>query len=273
MNGYAEYPNRCLNLSFKNWDLYMNKIFTNILRLIVALFFFTTGLACLFLIYLFLYINLEEKLPFHITEDVIAVNDIFSTMYLIKTNDGYIAIDAGLNETVIKKGLKYYGIDPQAIKTLLLTHSDYDHRGGLNIFNNTKIYLSFDEFQMVSHKKQRFNFIPLLPNYFPSIKVNLVKDKDDFSFANRHIRCIALPGHTSGSMGYIIDEKYLFSGDAFRIKNGKISMPYNKWFVMDVDLMKKSMAKVAALKGIKYIFSGNSGFSANFSFAVSGCLN
>ena len=70
-------------------------------------------------------------------------------------------------------------------------------------------------------------------------------------------------------MGYIIDGRYLFSGDAFRIKNGKIAVPNLKLFTMDLNEMKKSIEKVSKLKGIEYIFSSHTGFSDNFDFAVS----
>ncbi len=33
---------------------------------------------------------------------------------------------------------------------------------------------------------------------------------------------ISMAGLTVGSMGYLVDNKYLFSGDAFRLKNGRL---------------------------------------------------
>ena len=70
-------------------------------------------------------------------------------------------------------------------------------------------------------------------------------------------------------MGYIINDKYLFSGDAFRIRNGKIAVPHMKLHIMDLNEMKKSIEKVSKLKGVKYIFTSHSGFTADFSFAIS----
>ncbi|MFA5805228.1 MAG: hypothetical protein WC879_11335 [Melioribacteraceae bacterium] len=70
-------------------------------------------------------------------------------------------------------------------------------------------------------------------------------------------------------MGYIVDGKYLFSGDTFRIKNGKIAVPNRKLLTMDLTETKKSINKVSRLKGIKYIFTSHFGFTADFAFAVS----
>jgi glyoxylase-like metal-dependent hydrolase (beta-lactamase superfamily II) len=69
-------------------------------------------------------------------------------------------------------------------------------------------------------------------------------------------------------MGYFIDNKYLFTGDAFRLKNGKISLPFRKYFVTDQEAMLKSIDKVSKLDSVKYIFTAHSGFTADFNFAV-----
>jgi glyoxylase-like metal-dependent hydrolase (beta-lactamase superfamily II) len=104
----------------------------------------------------------------------------------------------------------------------------------------------------------------LLKNYIT------ISDNDSLWINNLKVKCISLPGHTLGSMGFIIDGKYLFSGDAFRIKNGKIATPkLLKFLIMDLNEMKESIEKVSKLKGIKYIFTSHSGFTADFAFAVS----
>jgi hypothetical protein len=61
-------------------------------------------------------------------------------------------------------------------------------------------------------------------------------------------------------MGYLVDGKYLFSGDAFRIKKGKLKPPHKKLFVMNLDKMNESIENVNKIKGIEYIFTGNSDF-------------
>ena len=68
-------------------------------------------------------------------------------------------------------------------------------------------------------------------------------------------------------MGYLIDDKYLFSGDAFRIENGKITVPHLKLFVMDLNEMKKSINKICTLKEVQYIFTSHSGFISVLSSA------
>lgn len=221
------------------------------------------------LIYYHLYKNYDEQVSERISNDVIVINDIFSSMYLVKSDSGYIAIDTGFFTGIIEKALELNQIKPEEIRAILITHSDWDHQNAVELFSSAKVYFPAEEKQMVKNKVQRFSFIPYLSNSYNIIKNKNCKDGEEFIISGRKIKCISLPGHTLGSMGYIIDDKYLFSGDAFRIKNGKIDVPYKKLFVMDLEQMKESLKKVSHLKGIEYIFSAHSGFTADFNYAIS----
>ena len=191
-------------------------------------------------------------------------------MFLIRTNKGFIAIDTGCNEDIIKRGFDYNNLKPEVVKAVFITHSDIDHQNAAGLFTKAQFYFPKKEIEMIKNKIPRFRYFPfiknsiLLKNYIP------IDDNDSLLINNIKVKCISLPGHTLGSMGYIIDGKYLFSGDAFRIKNGKITTPkFLKLLIMDLNEMKKSIEKVSKLKGIKYIFTSHSGFTADFDFAVS----
>jgi hydroxyacylglutathione hydrolase len=238
------------------------------LRLIFISFIFLIIVALAALVYYYLYLNYDEKISCRVTEDVIMINDLHSSMYLIKTKDSYIVVDAGYFNGIIEKGLEYNSIDPKKINAVLLTHTDFDHQGAIDIFSNATIYLSKDEYYMVKDKENRISFVPYFTNKMNFKNYILLNDGDELTIGERKIKCISLPGHTRGSMGFIIDSKYLFSGDAFRIKNGKLQLPFKKFFTMDVLKMENSLRKVAQLEGIKYIFSGHSGFTADFDYAV-----
>lgn len=232
-----------------------------VILLVISAFSFTT--------YFYLMLNYDEQITERLTEDVIVVNDLFVSMYLIKADSGYIAIDTGFINSYIEKGLKYNNISKADVKYILLTHSDADHVNGIKLFNNAKILFPAAEKSMLDHKKQRFTFLPFYSNGFDIKKYRLLQDGDELDLMGKKVNCVSLPGHTDGTMGYIIDNKYLFTGDAFRIKNGKLDVPLKKQFVMDLNQMRQSLKKAASLDSVKYIFSSHSGFSADFNFAVS----
>ena len=212
----------------------------------------------------------KENVSERITKNIIMLNDMRTSVYLIKTDSGYIAIDAGQNINLIEKGLYYNNINPDEIKAVLLTHSDFDHQNALDLYKNAKVYISKAEDEMVKNKITRFRFLPFVSNSLKAENPMLLNDGDIFYLRGIKIKCIGLPGHTLGSMGYLINDIYLFTGDALRIKNGKISSPsFNKLYAMDLYLLEQSLRKLAAYKGIEYVFTANSGFTADFDFAVS----
>ena len=58
------------------------------------------------------------------------------------------------------------------------------------------------------------------------------------SFGGIKVKCISAPGHTDGSMVYLADNRYLFTGDAFMFSNGKIGVhPFTK----NPELSKKTI--------------------------------
>jgi glyoxylase-like metal-dependent hydrolase (beta-lactamase superfamily II) len=244
----------------------MKKILKNILLTTIAL----AALTILgYYTYLYLYLLYIEELTYHATEDVIVIQDILTSSYLVETDSGYIAVDCGFNNDILWRAFYYNGINVNEIHTVLLTHSDVDHTNGLNVYENANVYISEKELEMINSGTQRFGFFPFLTNSLERENINTLNDNDSLFVDGIKIKCIALPGHTLGSMGYIVNDMYLFTGDAFRIKNGRLKVPFKKMYAMDVDEMKKTIKKLAKLKGIKYIFSAHSGFTADFDFALS----
>jgi hydroxyacylglutathione hydrolase len=205
----------------------------------------------------------------HSTGDVVTIKDSFTKMFLMRTSNGFIAIDSGFHIAGIRKGLAYNNIQPEEVKAVFITHSDIDHHNAAGVFTKAQFYFPEKELEMIENKIPRLSYLPFIKNSIRLKYYTPVSDNDSFRIDNLKVKCISLPGHTLGSMGYIVDEKYLFSGDAFRIKNGRIRVPNLKLLVMDLNEMKKSIEKVCTLKGIQYIFTSHSGFTTDFSFAIS----
>lgn len=226
----------------------------------------------IFLVYkivYFSYCNYYDHISFHPARDVIIINDLFTTMFLIKTDNGFIAVDSGFHDAVIRKGLVYNNIQPEDVRAVFFTHSDIDHQNAAEIFTKAQFYFPKKELEMVENKTPRLSYFPFLKNHIYLKHFAAVNDNDSLWIDNVNVKCISLPGHTLGSMGYLINGKYLFSGDAFRIKNGKIAVPKLKLVIMNLNEMNKSINKVRKLKGIQYIFTANSGFTADFTSAIS----
>lgn len=199
-----------------------------------------------------------------VTPGVYAIKDSFVNMYLLKDSDNYVAVDAGNKIETIQEELKKLQISPEKIIAVLLTHTDGDHVGALKLFTNAKVYLSSDEEQMINGTTSRMMGTH---NKIDVKSYNLINDQDTLIIGNLKIKGILTPGHTPGSMCYLINGKYLFVGDAFGLKNGKIDKP-NSIFTEDMATAVKSLTKIAGLPEVKYIFTGHTGYSDNYSKAM-----
>jgi hydroxyacylglutathione hydrolase len=79
---------------------------------------------------------------------------------------------------------------------------------------------------------------------------------------------IPTPGHTPGSTCYVINDKYLFTGDALSLKENRIEQ-FPKFISKNARRARKSMSKITDLNNVKYIFTGHYGYTDDYEDAVS----
>jgi glyoxylase-like metal-dependent hydrolase (beta-lactamase superfamily II) len=193
-----------------------------------------------------------------ITGGVYAVKDANVNLFLIKGNDGYIAVDAGNSSDTVRREMQKLSIDPLKVVAVFLTHTDLDHVAALGLFAKAKIYISKDEEQMINGKTPRFFVIhnKKIPHY------ELLNDNQTVSISGLDIRGIATPGHTPGSMSYVVNGAFLFTGDTMSLKEGKAAL-FNEFFNMDSKTEIESIRKLATVQNLKYVFTAHYGFTDN----------
>ena len=206
----------------------------------------------------------------HVTEtkevvhNVFAIKDSFVNMFLVKDSDSYVAVDAGEDIKAVRTELAKLNIDSSKVVAVFLTHGDGDHTAALPLFKNAKVYLSRQEEQMINGKTPKMLF------FYNKISANsyiLLDDQQMLTVGKISIKGILTPGHTPGSMSYVINGKYLFVGDAFGLKEGKIDKP-NKLFSMDLKTAIKSFDKISSLPQVEYVFTAHTGYSADYKNAI-----
>jgi len=191
--------------------------------------------------------------------NVYAVKNVINSVYFIKTGSDYILFDTGSDSGKLALSLREAKVDPNNVKWIFLTHSDYDHVAGLPLFANAKIYMSEDEFPMINGTVKRTIFAGnKIPSAVNIDSIVLLHDNQELLCDDTKIVCKKAPGHTIGSMVYLADNQYLFTGDAFKISSRKIGVhPYS----MDSNLCKKTIERLReTIDGASIVFTAHYGF-------------
>jgi len=201
-----------------------------------------------------------------IVHGLFSIKDTFVNLYLIKDSSQYIAVDAGNDATNVSGELKKLEINPDQIIAVLLTHTDGDHVAALKLFKNAKVYLSKQEEALINGKKSRFLFFG---NKIDAKNYTTLYDGQNINIGKISIKGILTPGHTPGSICYLVNDKYLFTGDALSLKAGKVNK-FNEFFNMDTKTAINSIAKITQIPGAEYIFTAHYGYTNNYKNAVTG---
>ncbi len=231
-----------------------------ILLIVVAVVF---GAAAMFfgsLMYMF-HAETKKMAPLatgEVAPGIYAVLDDFVNMYLVKTKTGYIAFDAGNDADNAGAELKSLGIDPLAVRALFLTHSDGDHVAAAGLFTNAVIYLAGEEEPMINGMTER---APFMRNRFDLEHRNL-KDEHRIEADGALVEAYLTPGHTPGSMSFLVNRENLFTGDTLSLRDGKVGL-FNEFFNMDSEEQKRSITRIGGFKGVKRIFTAHYGYTAD----------
>lgn len=199
-----------------------------------------------------------------INANVYSVKNQGVNFYLFQEGNDIIAIDTGNNNEITLSELKLININPKQIKAIFLTHGDFDHAGGIKFFPNAKIYVGEAEEQMFQGKKKRFLWTQMkkLPREY-----TLLKDNEVITVGNIKVKAISTPGHTPGSTSYLINGKFLFSGDALRLVKGKVK-PFTGWLNLDRKAMRGSIRKLSQLQNIELLATAHTGYTKDFKEAM-----
>ena len=155
-----------------------------------------------------------------IDEHVACVREWVANIFFYRKGDTVLMIDAGYNYDRLEEKMGWLGIDPRSIRDILVTHQDTDHVGAVEadspgLFRKAKLYVGEIENRYLTGEVRRKVIYHLykLPQVTIPNEKRLVKDGEKLDIGVVSVECFLVPGHTWGHMVYLIDEKYLFTGD------------------------------------------------------------
>ena len=200
-----------------------------------------------------------------------------ANIFFYRKGDTTIMIDAGYNYDRLAEKMSWLRIRPQEIDSILVTHQDTDHVGAVEadspgLFKNATLYVGEIENRYLTGEARRRVIYHLyrLPQVTINNKKVLLHDGQTLEIGGVKIECFLVPGHTWGHMVYLIDDKYLFTGDTlwFGADGGYSFISAlaedNRLAVRSLDALEDKLRA----RGIRPLFiTGHTGWTDNFEFA------
>ncbi|MBL8918796.1 MAG: MBL fold metallo-hydrolase [Myxococcaceae bacterium] len=163
----------------------------------------------------------------------IAMIDLFTSCYLVKTEVGPILVDACWRPEELRVRLAENGVKPEDVGTVLFTHGHQDQVAGLSILPNARIAaLAEEQDVLTKHVKTD-----------PAID-DVLSDGQTLRFGSTEVRVYAVPGHTAGSAAFFIGGVLLLGDNALITAKGSLG-PVPRDRSADPDLNVRSMVALA----------------------------
>lgn len=177
-----------------------------------------------------------------------------NTYFLINENTKKaIAIDSGENYKLIKKIQEDNGF---TINYVLLTHAHFDHCGNVKKLQDdgVKIYCSkIDSKKLLNDQNLSCDFGREFDYCTADYEFD---DNEKLSLNDFNIKVIATPGHTDGSVTFLVEDM-LFTGDTLFLE----CVGRTDFVTGDKDQLIKSVKKLFNLQGEYKVFPGHQEFT------------
>jgi len=174
---------------------------------------------------------------------------IDSNCYILES-DLIALIDTGTHKNY--RVYDYVDENDIQIDFIINTHCHFDHVGG-NKFFEVPIYAHEMDYLDIKNATEKTFYWGFAPSFKGYENVNPLKEGETIDLGDYLLKIIHTPGHTSGSMCLLEEEKsYLFSGDTvFKGAVGRYDLPSGS-----LDDLKQSLKKLCDIK-VKEVFPGH----------------
>lgn len=176
--------------------------------------------------------------------------------YLVVNDDNThaVLIDPGFFDSMLESVINEY---KDIIDAVLLTHMHFDHIMGLDFIKQSlscSVYIHNDDFNdMIDPKKNcYFSFYGNMMDFTDYKATDRLDNGDVLQFGDINIKVVHTPGHSKGSVCYIIND-CLFTGDTLF----KESVGNPNFYGGDAKTLLSSVGIISKLKEDYCVFPGH----------------
>lgn len=143
--------------------------------------------------------------PTRLFDNLSVIGSVGTAVYILRTTQGLILIDAGYPEqvdSVLLPGLKALHLDPAQVRYVIVTHGHSDHFGAARYLQESygaKVFLSKADWDLLDAPPAQGKGAPA-----PQPKRDqVVADLQPITLGDTSVLPILIPGHTPGSLALI----------------------------------------------------------------------
>lgn len=185
-----------------------------------------------------------------VCDRLLAIRDGCVNMFIVRSAQGFVCIDTGWSVGRMTRNFHALGLDSRDAAAVFVTHLHWDHARCIDLFSNARLFIGVRE-PLQRRRKQKI-----------IQSCERIDDGEVITVAGIHVRAFATPGHTCGSTSYLVDGRFLFTGDTLRLRRGTV-VPFAPWCCVSCTDLDQSIHKLAQLDGVEYLLTAHSGFSHN----------
>lgn len=181
---------------------------------------------------------------------VLKLGHIQTNCYLVSTQKAALVIDPGFKSEAVKAFLKE---NSDKERLILLTHAHFDHIGAaLDLKNECNVKIAIGELENPFLSDSYHNLSDKFHAHIEPFSADILLKEEIFEIGDLTVNVISTPGHTFGSVCYLING-VLFSGDTLFYE----SIGRTDFVTGDYDAIVRSIRKLYDLNCDTVVLPGH----------------